>query len=42
MWPADHWHTINHRMVLELRKPTGSIVPYYLSALKQIQTDLGN
>jgi len=32
VWPADHWHTINHRMVLELKKPTGSIVPYYLSA----------
>jgi triacylglycerol lipase len=42
VWPADHWHTINHRMVLELRNPTGSIVPYYLSALKQIQTDLDN
>jgi triacylglycerol lipase len=41
VWPADHWHTINHRMVLELKKPTGSIAPYYIAALNQIESDLG-
>ena len=30
-WPADHWHTINKRFVLELKDPTGDITPYYLS-----------
>jgi triacylglycerol lipase len=40
VWPADHWHTINHRMVLEFKKPTGSITPYYLAALKRIEEDL--
>jgi hypothetical protein len=33
IWPADHWHTINHRMVLELKEPTGDITPYYVKVL---------
>ncbi len=37
VWPADHWHTINHRLVLELKDPTGDITPYYLDALKQMK-----
>jgi triacylglycerol lipase len=38
VWPADHWHTINRRLVIELREPTGDIVPYYLSALARMQS----
>jgi len=37
VWPADHWHTINHRLVLELKDPTGDITPYYLRALDQMR-----
>jgi len=40
-WPADHWHTINHRMVLELRNPTGDIRPFYERALEQVDAALG-
>lgn len=36
VWPADHWHTINHRLVLELRDPTGDITPFYLRAIDQV------
>jgi len=32
-WPADHWHAVNHRFVIELNNPTGDIAPYYLRAL---------
>jgi triacylglycerol lipase len=39
VWPADHWHTINHRMVLELTAPTGDITPYYLDALKRMEDE---
>lgn len=37
-WPADHWHTINHRLVWEIKEPTGDIIPYYLQALDQLRT----
>ena len=37
VWPADHWHTINHRLVVELKNPTGDIAPYYLGALDDIE-----
>jgi triacylglycerol lipase len=40
-WPADHFHTINKRLVLELREPTGDIVPYYLRALDEVERRLG-
>jgi triacylglycerol lipase len=36
VWPADHWHTINHRMVLEIKEPTGDITPYYLKLLDRL------
>ena len=36
VWPADHWHTINHRMVL-MKDRTGDIIPYYLRALDQMR-----
>ena len=39
-WPADHWHTINHRLVVELRNPTGCIIPYYLRAVEQVEAGL--
>jgi hypothetical protein len=35
-WPADHWHTINHRMVLEIKDKTGDITPYYLEVLDRL------
>jgi triacylglycerol lipase len=38
-WPADHWHTINHRILPELRDATGDIIPYYLSALDQLERE---
>ena len=37
VWPADHWHTINHRLVFELKNPTGDITPYYLRALDEMR-----
>ena len=40
VWPADHFHTINKRLVLELRNPTGDITPYYLSALDEVMRRL--
>jgi triacylglycerol lipase len=39
VWPADHWHTINHRLVLELKDPTGDITPYYLDALDRMRDE---
>ena len=39
VWPADHWHTINHRLVLELKDPTGDIIPYYFSALERMRRE---
>jgi triacylglycerol lipase len=41
-WPADHWHVINKRMVIEIRQPTGDITPYYLRTLDQVLLDLNN
>ena len=39
VWPADHWHTINHRMVVEWKEPTGDITPYYLDALDRMEAE---
>jgi hypothetical protein len=39
VWPADHWHTLNHRMVVELTDPTGDITPYYLGALDRMRDE---
>lgn len=38
-WPADHWHTINHRMVLEVAKKTGDITPYYAKVLDRLREE---
>jgi triacylglycerol lipase len=36
-WPADHWHTINKRFVVESKSTgTGDIVPYYMKLLDQV------
>jgi triacylglycerol lipase len=39
-WAADHWHTINHKLVLEVRNPTGNIAPYYVRAVERIDRAL--
>ena len=36
VWPADHFHTINHKWVLELKNRTGDITPYYLKAIEKV------
>jgi triacylglycerol lipase len=37
-WPADHWHTINHRGLPEPRDhATGDISPYYLDLVKTLR-----
>ncbi len=41
VWPADHWHTINKRYVIELKEPTGDITPYYLGALGKVVEGVG-
>jgi triacylglycerol lipase len=35
-WPADHWHTINRKLVWEIRNPTGDIAPYYRRAVAAV------
>jgi triacylglycerol lipase len=35
-WPADHLHAINRRWVVEIRRPTGNIAPYYVKMLEEI------
>jgi triacylglycerol lipase len=37
VWPADHWHTINHRFIVEIKEPTGDITPFYLDALNKMK-----
>jgi triacylglycerol lipase len=36
IWPADHFHTVNHRLVLEIKRPTGSIVPLWMKAIEHV------
>jgi triacylglycerol lipase len=33
VWPADHWHTVNHKFVVEIENPTGDITPYWEKAV---------
>ena len=42
VWPADHWHTINKRLVIEIKNPTGNIAPYYVRAVEQVCQQLGD
>ena len=35
-WPADHFHQINKRFVIELKEPTGDITPRYVGLLEEI------
>jgi triacylglycerol lipase len=36
VWPADHFHAINHRLVMEIRQPTGDITPYWIRAVERV------
>jgi triacylglycerol lipase len=38
-WPADHLHVINRRLVIEIRRPTGDISPYYLRVLEELERE---
>lgn len=40
VWPADHFHTINKRYVIELTDPTGDIAPYWVRAVEQVNREL--
>src|SRR5687768_5591980 len=35
-WPADHFHSINHKFVIELKQKTGDITPYYMKAIDKV------
>ena len=39
VWPADHWHLINHRMVIEVKGKTGDIAPYYARVLDRLREE---
>src|SRR2546421_2930497 len=39
VWPADHFHQLNKRMIIELIEPTGNITPYYLKLLDALVED---
>jgi triacylglycerol lipase len=40
VWPADHFHAVNHRFVVELKNRTGSIVPLWMKALEQVTAQI--
>lgn len=40
VWPADHFHQINKRFVLEMKNKTGDITPYYLSLLDALGPEI--
>ena len=40
VWPADHFHAINHRLVMEIKQPTGDITPYWMKAIEEVTTQL--
>jgi hypothetical protein len=39
-WPADHFHTINKRFVIEGKNGTGDIVPYWMRAVEEVVASL--
>ena len=40
VWPADHFHCVNHRFTIELKEKTGDITPFYLEALDEVSSRL--
>ncbi len=40
VWAADHWHTINRRFTIELKEPTGNIVPYWMRMLDKVTQEV--
>ena len=40
VWPADHFHAVNHRFVLEIKRPTGNIVPFWMKAIERVTANL--
>jgi len=36
VWPADHFHSVNHKMIMEIKNKTGDITPFYLKALEHV------
>jgi triacylglycerol lipase len=36
VWPADHWHSINRRYVIELKDPTGDVTPLWVGAVERV------
>jgi len=36
VWPTDHWHAVNHKMIVEIKQPTGSVLPYYMKAIDRV------
>ena len=36
VWPADHFHAINHKFVVEIKEKTGDIAPYYIQAIDKV------
>ena len=40
VWPADHFHAVNHRLVLEIRKRTGSILPLWMKAVDRVTSQI--
>lgn len=41
-WPADHLHSVNRRLAVELKNPTGDIAPYYVRAIDAVLQALGH
>jgi triacylglycerol lipase len=39
-WPADHWHTLNHRYTIGFHDATGDIVPYWTRMLDRVVAEL--
>jgi triacylglycerol lipase len=40
VWPADHFHSVNHKMIVEIKNKTGNIAPYYLEAIEKVLAKL--
>jgi hypothetical protein len=40
VWQADHWRTINRRYTIQLKDPTGDIVPRWMQMLDHVVEQL--